>query len=172
MPIPEQQLETWSKQGSVQQSSETYKSIKTTLEDNNAPYSNRQCYTFLQGSYGNDTNIHADSDVDIVICTTTLFYYNIDGLGDSEQQNFHAAYPSASSYSYPGRRCAARCGVSPLLRAPNGKQHRLLAGYRVLEVRRHQNRQLPEAALRQLYRETSKHKQLVQTDRTCLQEHP
>jgi hypothetical protein len=100
MAIPESQLQTWSAQGSVQQSAATYQTLKNTLEDVNAPYSHRSFYTFLQGSYGNDTNIWSDSDVDIVICTTSVFYYDIDNLADYEQRNFHTAFPGSASYSY------------------------------------------------------------------------
>src|SRR5690606_967984 len=67
MPIPESQLETWSHQGSITQSSSTYNTIKSVLEDSATPYAGRNFKVFLQGSYGNDTNIYAESDVDIVI---------------------------------------------------------------------------------------------------------
>ena len=67
MPIPESQLETWSHQGSITQSSSTYNTIKSVLEGSTTPYAGRNFKVFLQGSYGNDTNIYAESDVDIVI---------------------------------------------------------------------------------------------------------
>ncbi len=67
MAIPEAQLETWSHVGSVTQSSSTYNAIKAVLEAAGTPYSGRDVEVFLQGSYGNDTNIWAESDVDIVI---------------------------------------------------------------------------------------------------------
>src|SRR3546814_1044190 len=41
MAIPESQLETWAKQGSVTQSKDTYATIKAALEDSNAPYRTR-----------------------------------------------------------------------------------------------------------------------------------
>ena len=37
------------------------------LHADDAPYAGKAYDTFLQGSYANDTNIYADSDVDIVI---------------------------------------------------------------------------------------------------------
>jgi len=37
MPIPESQLETWSHQGSITQSSNTYNTIKSVLEDSATP---------------------------------------------------------------------------------------------------------------------------------------
>jgi hypothetical protein len=38
MPIPESQLETWSHQGSITQSSNTYNSIKNVLEASTTPF--------------------------------------------------------------------------------------------------------------------------------------
>ena len=67
MPISESQLETWSHQGSITQSSNTYNTIKSVLEASTTPYASKNFKVFLQGSYGNDTNIYAESDVDIVI---------------------------------------------------------------------------------------------------------
>ena len=67
MPIPESQLETWSHQGSITQSSSTYNTIKSVLEDSTTPYAGRNFKVFLQGSYGNDTNIYAESDVEKIV---------------------------------------------------------------------------------------------------------
>jgi hypothetical protein len=67
MPIPESQLETWSHQGSVTQSKDTYAPVRSALLDSKAVYKDKQFDVFLQGSYGNDTNIYAESDVDTVI---------------------------------------------------------------------------------------------------------
>jgi hypothetical protein len=73
MSIPESQLETWSHQGAITTSRNTYASIKGTLEAWNTSYANSSFEVFLQGSYSNDTNIYADSDVDIVIILTSIF---------------------------------------------------------------------------------------------------
>ena len=73
MTIPESQLETWSHQGSVTQSSATYNTIKNVLKDADTPYAGKSYSVFLQGSYGNDTNIYAESDVDIVIKLNDCF---------------------------------------------------------------------------------------------------
>ena len=62
MGISNQQLETWSHQGSITQSSDTYNPIKNTLEAASNPYANKDYEVFLQGSYGNDTNIYAGSN--------------------------------------------------------------------------------------------------------------
>ncbi|MBM6579216.1 nucleotidyltransferase [Microvirga sp. BT689] len=100
MAIPEHQLVTWSAQGAVQQSAATYATIKAVLEDPAAPYSNRSPSVFLQGSYGNDTNIYADSDVDVVISTSNIFYYDIDTLPDNQKTEFHRVHPGSGQYSY------------------------------------------------------------------------
>ena len=85
MPIPESQLERWSHQGSVTQSRNTYNSIKNVLEANSTPYSGKSFKVFLQGSYGNDTNIYAESDVDIVIRLDDCFYSDLDDLSEDEK---------------------------------------------------------------------------------------
>ena len=63
MAIPESQLDTWSHQGSITQSSNTYATITGALEAAGTPYANKAYKVFLQGSYGNDTNIYAPDDV-------------------------------------------------------------------------------------------------------------
>lgn len=99
MAIPEAQLDTWSHQGSVTQSSNTYATIKGVLEAADAPYTDRSHRSFLQGSYGNDTNIWADSDVDVVMRLDGTFYRDIEGLPDEEKALYKAAF-SAGQYSY------------------------------------------------------------------------
>src|SRR5262245_10652161 len=88
MAIGEAQLETWSAQGSVQQSAATYKAISGVLNDNKSPYYLKNFDTFLQGSYGNDTNVWADSDVDIVIRLSSVFYSDTDSLSPGEKANY------------------------------------------------------------------------------------
>ena len=100
MTIPETQLETWSKQGSVAQSQATYATVRTCLEANDAPYAARSKSIFLQGSYGNDTNIYADSDVDIVIATDSIYYYDTSSLKPDELAAFNAHVSSGGGYSY------------------------------------------------------------------------
>lgn len=99
MPIAESQLETWAHQGSKTQSASTYETIRRALLSPNAPYASRDFEVFLQGSYGNDTNIYADSDVDIVICLTSTYYENIDALTPSDKLR-HDADWSAASYQH------------------------------------------------------------------------
>jgi hypothetical protein len=85
MAIPESQLKTWSSQGSVKQSSDTYASVKGVLEGSKAPYFAKSYETFLQGSYGNDTNVYADSDVDVVMRLDSVFYYDLSRMTEPER---------------------------------------------------------------------------------------
>lgn len=99
MAIPESQLETWSHQGSVTQSSDTYNSIRKILESKMSPYASRNFDVFLQGSYGNDTNIYAESDVDIVIQLNDAFQSDLGGLNDDEKAAWRRAFSDAT-YGY------------------------------------------------------------------------
>lgn len=100
MAIPEPQLETWAKQGSVTQSSTTYATVKNALESNDAGYAGKDYKVFLQGSYCNDTNIWSESDVDIVMRLDSTFQYDISGLSETEKAFFNSAFAGAASYTY------------------------------------------------------------------------
>jgi hypothetical protein len=93
--IPEQQLTVWAKQGTVPGSKKTYDDIAAVLEDGDAPYSNRKFKVFLQGSYRNDTNVYAESDVDVVIRLDAVFYYDISALTEADQGNFRRTHKDA-----------------------------------------------------------------------------
>lgn len=99
MAIPESQLKTWSAQGSVTQSAATYETIKKTLHDVGAPYRTRDFSIFLQGSYGNDTNVYKDSDVDIVICLDQTYYSDTNSLTEGAKNAFEKAR-SPATYGY------------------------------------------------------------------------
>src|SRR4051812_13536606 len=99
MPIPETQLETWSRQGSIIQSSTTYQAIRRALLGEDASYADKSFEVFLQGSYGNDTNIYSESDVDVVIRLDSIFRYDLDNLSDSEKNAFRA-HVSPATYSF------------------------------------------------------------------------
>jgi hypothetical protein len=99
MAIPETQLDTWSNPGSQTQSKDTYATIKGALEASEAPYSGQSCTSFLQGSYGNDTNVYADSDVDVVMKVGSIYYYDLSRLSAAEQASFNSAFGSAT-YSF------------------------------------------------------------------------
>src|SRR5438105_2374327 len=99
MAIPEEQLDTWSHQGSVTQSANTYNAVKGVLQGRNAPYAGRSIDVFLQGSYGNDTNVYAESDVDIVILCHDTYFHDISSLPPADKDAYNAAF-IASTYSY------------------------------------------------------------------------
>lgn len=88
MAITEAQLETWSHPGAQEQSKNTYASIKAVLEDPAAPYSARKFKSFLQGSYGNSTSIRVDSDVDIALRLSSIYYYDISNLNAADRERF------------------------------------------------------------------------------------
>lgn len=96
MSIPESQLETWARLGSVAQSRDTYATIKRVLEHAEAPYAGKDYEVFLQGSYGNDTNVFAESDVDVVIKLSDCFQRDLSKLSEAEQQHYHACFSNAT----------------------------------------------------------------------------
>ena len=96
MAIPESQLETWSHQGSITKSSSTYNTIKSVLEANTTPYASKNFEVFLQGSYSNDTNIYAESDVDIVIRLDDCFQSDLSKLTDAEKAAYKSAFRDAT----------------------------------------------------------------------------
>ncbi|MBY9064938.1 nucleotidyltransferase [Sphingomonas yunnanensis] len=99
MSIPEAQLDTWAKQGSITQSKTTYETVRNVLRESGAPYSSRSFDISLQGSYGNDTNIYADSDVDVVMMLDSIFYTDLDYLNEAEKAAYNAAR-SPASYTF------------------------------------------------------------------------
>jgi len=100
MAIPEVQLETWSHQGAIQGSSSTYDSIKDVLEQADTPFADKSYSVFLQGSYGNSTNIYVESDVDVVICLDSIFQSDTSDLGEQGRAIWDAAYSDAA-YTHP-----------------------------------------------------------------------
>lgn len=100
MAIAEKQLETWSKQGPTGQFTDTYKSMRSNLLDRGAPYPVADVDVFLQGSYGNDTNVYADSDVDIVLKHTGAYYYDLSCLPADHRARYESQHSGATSYGY------------------------------------------------------------------------
>ena len=80
MAIPESQLDVWAHQGSVIQSSTTYATIRQALASTDTEYAGIDFQIFLQGSYGNDTNIYSESDVDVVIRLDDIYYHDASEL--------------------------------------------------------------------------------------------
>jgi hypothetical protein len=99
MPIPESQLETWSHLGPVTQSKQTYESIRKVLNDSASPYYSKDFAIFLQGSYGNDTNVYRDSDVDIVIRLNQTYYSDTNALTEGAKSGYDKAF-SRATYTY------------------------------------------------------------------------
>jgi hypothetical protein len=100
MAIPGAQLETWAKQGATVGSAATYATIKRALESTSTKYTDRDFSVFLQGSYGNDTNVYAESDVDIVILYHGAYYRDLDQLDAAQKAAYLAAHTSSGTYSY------------------------------------------------------------------------
>lgn len=100
MGIPETQLETWAKQGSVTGSSTTYNTVKDALEALSTPYSGKKYSVYLQGSYGNTTNIYAESDVDLVICLHDCFQSDRSELTSEQETQWSSAHPGSAGYGH------------------------------------------------------------------------
>lgn len=96
MSIPERQLETWSSQGAVAGSRDTYATVKLALEVRDTDYARKNYEVFLQGSYCNDTNVYAESDVDVVICLKAIFHHDLSDMTPPERTTFDQAYMNSS----------------------------------------------------------------------------
>lgn len=75
----------------------TYDSIKACIDSHKFPEGTTYD-VYLQGSYGNSTNIREDSDVDVVIELTSSFRPDISSLSTAEESVFSKKYPN-STYS-------------------------------------------------------------------------
>jgi predicted acylesterase/phospholipase RssA len=96
MPLPETQLDAWSSQGAIAGSRDTYATVKLALEASDTPYAQKNYEVFLQGSYCNDTNVYAESDVDVVICLKTIFLHDLTGMTPPERIAFDQAYANGT----------------------------------------------------------------------------
>ena len=96
MPISEAQLETWAKQGLTGQFTATYETLRGVLNDSNSPYYPKSFTIFLQGSYKNDTNVYADSDVDVIIRLDEVFYTGLDKLAVEDTKLYETARSEAT----------------------------------------------------------------------------
>lgn len=94
MPIPESQLETWSRQGAVATAQLTHLSVRNALDSYQWP-SGVNYEVYLQGSYKNTTNIRGDSDVDIVVQLNSTFQSDLTNLSFQERAIFEQ-YPDAT----------------------------------------------------------------------------
>lgn len=96
--IPEEQLTSWAQIGAQITSKDTYATVKMALEKEGTPYYGKAAI-FLQGSYGNDTNIIKESDVDVVIRLDSIFTYDISSLPAEQQEAFKGTHPN-SKYTH------------------------------------------------------------------------
>lgn len=99
MPIAEQHLDTWSQVGAGPGSRDTYATIRRALTHENAPFANRSIDVFLQGSYGNDTNVWAESDVDVVIRTDAVYHADTNALSPADKAIYDQQFVPAT-YRY------------------------------------------------------------------------
>jgi hypothetical protein len=100
MAIPESQLETWSNRGAVTTSASTYETIRGCLEnDDGEGYAGKSYQIFLQGSYGNHTNIYRESDVDVVIRLDSVYYRDVSELSIQETALYNSVR-SGATYTY------------------------------------------------------------------------
>ena len=100
MAIAERQLETWAQRGKTGQFTDTYKSIRGNVLNGSAPYPAADVEVFLQGSYGNDTNVWADSDVDIVLKHTGAYYRDLGQLPKDQRTRYENEHSVNASYGY------------------------------------------------------------------------
>lgn len=99
MGIPEKQLETWSHQPAAGPSRDTYAAVKQVLEDQRAPFADKKPDIFLQGSYGNDTNVARDSDVDVVSMIDATFAHDAHTLRADQYEAFKRSYGGVAGYT-------------------------------------------------------------------------
>ncbi len=103
MSIPEAQLETWSHQGAVTTAKQTHEAIRRALASADSGIRDRGVDVYLQGSYKNDTNVRADSDVDVVVQLNSTFSADLSRLSEPSRVAWRQAYADAT-YLWPAFR--------------------------------------------------------------------
>lgn len=98
MGIPESQLETWSHQGATASATAIYERVKRALEQDPV-LEQRDFEVFLQGSYRNGTNIHGDSDVDVVVKLNETYMPDYNRL-DPYTQSVKKAGAVPATYTF------------------------------------------------------------------------
>lgn len=105
MPIPEAQLDTWLNASRTDTAIRAHEDIRRYLENRDwlrSVHSPLRIFDFdvtLQGSYANYTNVHRDSDVDVLVRLKTPWYYHVSSLSMNEQIRFQHAHP-VGEYSF------------------------------------------------------------------------
>ena len=84
------------------------------LLDKDAPYPVANVKVFLQGSYGNATNIYADSDVDIVLKHTGAVFNDISHLPADQQARFSSESGGVATYGYTDFKADAEAYIKRL----------------------------------------------------------
>lgn len=95
MPIPDDRLESWTRQGSIVASKATHEAVRKALSAS-SDLSGRDYEIYLQGSYRNSTNIRGDSDVDIVAQINDVFYSNKKSLPGTQLESHRKSYGAAT----------------------------------------------------------------------------
>jgi hypothetical protein len=127
--ISEIDLTTMAQIGAQVTSKDTYATAKLALENADAGYADKDFKVFLQGSYGNDTNIIRESDVDVVIRLDSIFTYDINSLPIEQQNAFKDTHPAATyTHSADGTQSTSLLRVG--IQHEQCLGHRLHTGYR------------------------------------------
>jgi hypothetical protein len=177
MSIPEAQLETWSKVGSQTQSKDTYATIRNALDDKNAPYTG-SIEIFLQGSYGNDTNVYGkDSDVDMVMVCDRAYFRDLSRLTALEWAAYDAAAGGAPSYPF----ATFKADVIQILKKKFGA-YVDTSSKKAVKIKANGNRRSADVLICQEFRRYSKYKGLrddytvgvgfLTTDGTLIENYP
>jgi len=145
MPVPESQLSTWSHQGSISQSCDTYATVRTALLSDKAIYAEKDFNVFLQGSYGNDTNIYAESDVDVVIRLDSIMRSDVKHLPADQQVAYYNTFSNAT-YSYSDFKSA----VELRLQSAFGSDVKL--GNKAIQIKASGSRRKADVVVCYLYR--------------------
>ena len=147
MSIPEAQLQTWTNQGSVTNSASTHTILRNVLKKYNWS-SNIKYDDYLQGSYANTTNIWGESDVDIVIECTSIFFHNIENTTDKQLLGFEPGSHSFVDFrnevinalvSYYGSDYVDTSGANSIKILPSDTTNRLYADVIVCASYRYYN---------------------------------
>ncbi|MCX5795341.1 MAG: hypothetical protein NTY77_07610 [Elusimicrobia bacterium] len=89
MPIPDDQLALWSRQGDLTAAQSTAETLRNALTDEgNSLVWNAKMEMFLHGSYANGTNLTADGNVDMAVMLTSPFSQDFGlmaGVGGNKQ---------------------------------------------------------------------------------------
>jgi len=93
--VPESQLQTWANPGAMAMAQVAHTSIRAAI--NGTTWNPGVSYEiFLQGSYKNDTNIWADSDVDVVVQFNSTYYSDTSALNPVDKANYDKAFVPAT----------------------------------------------------------------------------